>query len=410
MLGDEEVVDELAVVSDLVHLGVEARERVQRALRAVARDARDRLEGLPRGIPLLVQPTRRRDEGVDRLHPRQRGLHGELGRHVRAQPCGGEQLDALEEAGGVLLGAGDDEPPRTVAGDAVGLGQPVERQAQQVGRECRERDVHGVVEEDPVVDLVGQQQQRVLARDLDDSLEHLATVDGPGRVVRVDDDDRLRAGRDALADVVEVGLPAVVGVAAVVHRRSAGEARHRRPQGIVGRGDEHLVALVEQSLHRHRDEFGHAVAEVDVVGVELREARHLLVARDDGAPRGHDAATVAVAVRVRDRLDHVAHDLERGLESEHGGIAGVQFEDRVPVGLEPVGLDECLPADLVQDVLELAGLIEGAQRHRHRISAALRGQWTARGPPWRQLLRSCARRWARFSGAWAAGFAGASVR
>ena len=34
VLGDEEVVDELGIVADLVHVGVESRERVERALAA----------------------------------------------------------------------------------------------------------------------------------------------------------------------------------------------------------------------------------------------------------------------------------------------------------------------------------------------------------------------------------------
>ena len=238
-----------------------------------------------------------------------------------------------------------------------------------------------VVEEDAVVDLVRQQQQRVLARDLDDALEHLARVHRARRVVRVDDDDRLGARRDLRADVLEIGLPAVVGVAEVVHRRAAAEARHRRPERVVGRRDEHLVALVEQRLHRHRDELGDAVAEVHVVGVERREAGHLLVPVHDGAPGRHDAPAVAVAVRVRDRLDHVAHDLERRLEAEHRRIAGVELEDRVTLVLQPVGLDECLPADLVENVLELARLVEGAEgTHRFRISAADRGPIDA--PTW----------------------------
>ncbi len=47
------------------------------------------------------------------------------------------------------------------------------------------------------------------------------------------------------------------------------------PERIVRRGDEDLVALVEQRLHRHRDELGDTVPEVHVVGVEPREALDL---------------------------------------------------------------------------------------------------------------------------------------
>ena len=93
------------------------------------------------------------------------------------------------------FGPGDRQPAGAVTGDAVGLGQAVERQAQQVGRHRRHRDVLGVVVEDLVVDLVGEQQQLVLARQFGDLLEDLAAVHRAGRVVRVDHDQRLGARR-----------------------------------------------------------------------------------------------------------------------------------------------------------------------------------------------------------------------
>jgi hypothetical protein len=48
-------------------------------------------------------------------------------------------------------------------------------------------------------------------------------------------------------------------------RRAAGEAHRRRPQRVVGRRHQHLVAVVEQRLHGHHDQLGDAVADVDVV-------------------------------------------------------------------------------------------------------------------------------------------------
>ena len=342
---------------DLVHLRVQPRERVERTRRFHTRHARDRFERLPRGIPLLVEAPGGGDEGIDRLHTRQGGLHRVLRRHVGAQAGRGQQGDPLEESAGVGLRAGHDQPARPVAGDAIRLGQSVEGEAQEVGGDRRHRDVLGVVEQDAVVDLVGEQQQGVLPGDLGDPVQHLPAVDRTGGVVRIDDHDRLGAVGDLRADVLEVRLPAVLLIAHVVDRVPPAEARHRRPQRVVRRGDQHLVALVEQGLHHHRDELRDAVAEVHVVGIERREPGDLLVAVHHGSSRRHDPATVAVAVRVRDGLDHVADDLIRRVESEDGGVARVELEDRVTLGLEPVGLDERLSADLVQDVLELARLV-----------------------------------------------------
>ena len=86
------------------------------------------------------------------------------------------------------------------------------------------------------------------------------------------------------------GSQPVVLVAPVVHGHAVGQRRHRRPQRVVRGRDEHLVALVEERLHDHRDELGDTVAQVDVVDVDHREARLGLVAGHDRATSAQDAA------------------------------------------------------------------------------------------------------------------------
>ena len=234
-----------------------------------------------------------------------------------------------------------------------------------------------VVVEDLVVDLVGHDDQLVLARDLRDGLEHLARVDGAGRVVGVDDDDGAGAVGDLAADVVEVGRPAGLLVADVVHGGAAGEARGRGPQRVVGRRDEHLVAVVEQALHRHDDELADAVAEVDVLDADRREVAQLVVLLDR-APRREDALAVAVALRRRQLLDDVDEDVLGRLEAERRRVADVELEDAVPLVLEPLGLGEHGTTDLVTDVLELLAL--GDRAHVAPASHC-RMPWAAPFPP-----------------------------
>ena len=57
-------------------------------------------------------------------------------------------------------------------------------------------------------------------------------------------------------DVVEVGEPVGRLVAAVVHGASAGERGDCGPERVVRRRDEHLVAVLDQRLHGHRDQLG----------------------------------------------------------------------------------------------------------------------------------------------------------
>ena len=358
LLLQQQVQHQLLVVDDVVHLRVEAGERVQRALGFHARHPGDLVELLPRHITLLEQPTTRQHQVLDALMAAERHLNGVLRGHIRAQPHVGQQADALDEAGGVLLGAGDDEPTRPVTGHAVGLGQPVERQRQHVGGHRRHRDVLGVVVEDLVVDLVGQQHQFVLAGQVGDLVEHLAAVHRPGRVVRVDHDDRLGAVGDLGLQIRDVGLPALRLVAQVVHRGAAGQGRRRRPQRVVRRRDQHLVAVVQQCLQRHRDQLGDTVAEVDVVDVEAGEPVDEFIAGEHRAAGADDALGVRIALRIGQSLDDVAHDHIGRLEPERRRVADVQLQDAVPLGLQPGGVLVHRAADLVENVLQLARLRE----------------------------------------------------
>lgn len=192
------------------------------------------------------------------------------------------------------------------------------------------------------------------AGDVRQSPDHGVVVHRARRVVRVDDDDRLGAVGDLAFDVREVRHPVGLLVAAVVDRRTAGEGDRGRPQGVVGGGDEHLVAVVEQGLHRHHDQLGDAVADEDVLDVRL-DAEGLVVHDDRPASR-QEPLRVAVAVGRRHVPEDVLEDLGRSLEAEGGRVAGVQLEDAVPCRLQPHRLFENRAPDLVTDVGELGRL------------------------------------------------------
>src|SRR3546814_19296649 len=66
--------------------------------------------------------------------------------------------------------------------------------------------------------LVGEDEQVVPAGDRDQVGEQLARVHRTGRVVRIDDDQRLGLGGDLGLDVDEVGHPVGFFVAQVMHR------------------------------------------------------------------------------------------------------------------------------------------------------------------------------------------------
>src|SRR5215469_7009946 len=134
-LAQQQIEDELFVVVDLVHGRVQAREGVEGALRLDAGDAGDFVKALPGPIALFVQPPAGQDQVGDALPAAERGLDGVLTGNVGAQPSSGEGGQALEVVLGMLLEPRDEQPAGAEAGHPVGLGQPVEGEADQVGSE-----------------------------------------------------------------------------------------------------------------------------------------------------------------------------------------------------------------------------------------------------------------------------------
>ena len=190
----------------------------------------------------------------------------------------------------------------------------------------------GAVVEDLVVDLVGEQHQVVLAGQLDHAFQHFPGIHRTGGVVRVDDHHRPGVRRDLRLDVFEVRPPVGLLVAQVVHRLAAGEADGGGPQRVVGSGDQHLVAVVQQRLHGHHDQFRHAVAEVDVLDAD---ALHLLllVILHHCLARAEQTLGVAVALGGRQVADDVLENFLGSFETERRRVADIQLEDAVTLFL-----------------------------------------------------------------------------
>ena len=278
-----------------------------------------------------------------------------LGGHVRAHAHVGQQVQALEQVLGRGQRTGDRQPAGAEAAGAVGLRQAREGEAQDVvaGR-ARRVDVLAVVD-DLLVDLVGEDDEPVLAGQLDDAPHRLPAVDGAGRIVRVDEHDRLRARSDPRGDVRRIRVPAVRLVRQVVHRPAPAQGHLGGPQRVVGGGDEHLVIDVQQGLQDDRDELAHAVAEHDLVDVDV-EALGLVVVRHGGAGRV-DPARVRVALRLGQVGDHRAHHRAGRLEAEGGEVADVELEDALPGGLHALRLDHVPAPHVVAHAAQSGGLV-----------------------------------------------------
>ncbi|MCY1522500.1 hypothetical protein D9M68_573580 [compost metagenome] len=201
----------------------------------------------------------------------------------------------------------------------------------------------------------------MLAGDLDEALEQVVGIERAGRVVRVDDHDALGARRDLGADVGQVRHPAVVLVAQVVHRRAARQACGSGPQRVVGGRQQQLVAVVEQRVGGHGDQLAGAVAQVDVVERDARDAL-LLGLVHHGLARRENALAVRVARRGRQVADHVLLDLLRRIEAEHGQVADVELDDLLAFFLHLLGGVHDGTADVIEDVGQLGRFLELLQR------------------------------------------------
>ena len=61
-----------------------------------------------------------------------------------------------------------------------------------------------------------------------------------------------------------------------MHRLAARQAGLRRPQRVIGRGYQHLIAIVKQSVHGRADDIAGAIAHIYIFE---RDALHALLLR-----------------------------------------------------------------------------------------------------------------------------------
>ena len=241
----------------------------------------------------------------------------------------------------------------------MGLGKPAEGDAEQIGAQRCDADVLQAVHDQAVVDFVGEDHEAVFAGDLDDFLQHFLRIERTGGVVGVDDDDRLGARGYFRADVVDVGIPIRLLVASVVHGGAARQGDACGPQGVVGRGDEHFVAIVAERLHAHVDQLADAVAGVDAFHGDVGQSLDLRVLHDRLA-RAEQAVAVGIAFAVGKLTAHVQDHLVDGAEAEGGRVTDIELEYVGTHLLHTVRFVDDGAADVVEDVIELGGFTQFA--------------------------------------------------
>src|SRR5690554_1483527 len=152
----QQVQDKFFIVVDRAHLGVDTREGVQRTHRLDATDAGNGIEQFPGTVALFQQTPFGQHQIIDALIAAQCGLDGVLCRDVTAQAHIGQHIQAFDIAFGAAFGARDNQPARAKTCYAIGLGQAVKSQEQQIVGQRSDTGVPGIVVQNLVVDFVRQ--------------------------------------------------------------------------------------------------------------------------------------------------------------------------------------------------------------------------------------------------------------
>ena len=348
----QQVEHELLIVEDRADFRVDPRERIERTHGLHTAHAGDSVEQLPGAVTLLQQAALRQDQVIDALVAAEGGLDRVLARYVGAQAHVGQHVDAFYIALRIVLGPGDGDPAGAETRHAVGLGQAIEGQAQQVRGQGGGADMHGVIIEDLVVDLVGEHHQVVLTRQFQHAQQYFPGVHGAGGVVRVDDHQSLGVGSDLGLDVGQVREPVGALITQVMHRVPARQGHGGGPQRVIRGWHQDFIAVVEQCLHGHHDQLGHAVAQVDVLDADTFDLL-LLVVLHHRLARAEQAFGIAVALGGRQVADHILEDFVRRFETKRRRVANVQLEDAMAFLFQAFGVLEHRAANVIADVGEL---------------------------------------------------------
>ena len=154
-----------------------------------------------------------------------------------------------------------------------------------------------------------------------------------------------------------------------VCRRAAREARRRRPQRVVGRRHQQLVAVVQQRVGRHHDQLAGPVAQIDVFQRHTLHTLLLGVVHDRLARRKNTFA-VRIARRIGQVADHVLLDFFRCIEAERREVTDVQLDDLLAFVLHLPGRLDDRASHVVQHIGQLGGFLDGFQSPSGQVRQA----------------------------------------
>ena len=201
----------------------------------------------------------------------------------------------------------------------------------------------------------------MLARDLHQLTQQLVRIHRTGRIVGIDHHQGTGTFGDLAADIVQVRQPAGTFIAQVVAWRATGQTDPRGPQRIVGCRHQHFVAIVEQTLHRHYDQFRHTIANENVIHAHAADIL-LLGVMHDGLAGCKQPARIGVARGRRQIGNDVLADFIRCSKAKRRQVADVELEDALALLLHLLGACHHRATNVVADIGQLGRFAYRAQR------------------------------------------------
>jgi hypothetical protein len=226
------------------------------------------------------------------------------------------------------------------------------------------------------VDLVGQNHQIVTRGEFEQLTPRRLRIRRPGRVVRIDHDERARVGGDQTLQVNQIGLPPPVRVGPIVAGARVDLREHRGVERIRRHRHEHLAAAIHERTEDEIDGFRRTRRNQRPIRRDRKTTRREL--RGDRFPCRWNARRWAVAVvAVPHRSLDGDNQVRRGFEAESVRVPDVQVANTHPRGLDALRLGDDVP-DGVAESVDPARDRNGCRQLRHAHAATIQRR-TARG-------------------------------
>ena len=171
-------------------------------------------------------------------------LHNGLCRNIGAQAHVRKHVETQDIIACTIFIAAQDHPANAEACNHVRLGQATEGDAEQIRCQRSNRYVLFAIHNKAIINFVRENDQLVLARNLNNFFQKLTRIERTRWIVGVDNDNCLGAVGNLFLDVINIGVPFRLFVTHVVNNVAACKRCACGPQWIVRGRNQNFITVV----------------------------------------------------------------------------------------------------------------------------------------------------------------------